>query len=434
MAFKGRASAGLAAETPEAMYRDLPRRADAVAGLLTHQADLLRLYASRHRDTPDLALELPTGTGKTIPGLLIAEWVRRTQRVRAAYACPTDQLARQVAQTASREGIPAVVLTRSHRDWPMDHEARYESADAVAVTTYSTIFNSSPKLGPPALLIFDDAHNGEQFVAEQYGVVASRAERSDLYDDLLEALAPGLDGLLLQRLQSGDSSPGAHHQVHLIVPARHEGMPEVLHKVLGRQNAPICFRYAMLRECLESCLAYVSPSVIQIRPVIPPTGDNKLFSGARQRLYLSATLGEGGELERAFGRPRVERLTLPDSTPEPRSGTRYFVFPELVPGANPAELARQILARAGKALLLAPDTSTAVNTARNLAQPSWQVMTIEDVETSLAPFASADHAVCALANRYDGLDLPGPACQGRCWKGVSSPGIRRGWTSWSGRP
>ncbi len=418
MGFKGRASTGLAAETPEAMYRDLPRRTDAVPGLLTHQADLLRLYADRHRDTSDLALELPTGTGKTIPGLLIAEWVRRTQRVRAAYACPTDQLARQVAETASREGIPAVVLTRSHRDWPTDHESRYEAADAVAVTTYSTIFNSSPKLGLPTLLIFDDAHNGEQFIAEQYGVVASRNERPGLYGDLLESLAPGLNGLLLQRLQADDSSPGSHHQVNLVVPARHEGMPEALHNALGRQEAPVCFRYAMIRECLESCLAYVSPSAIQIRPMIPPTSDNGLFTTARQRLYLSATLGEGGELERAFGRPRIERLTLPGSTPEPRSGTRYFVFPELVPGADPAGLARQIVARAGKALLLAPDTVTAVATAKKLTQPSWQVMTIEDVATSLAPFASADHAVCALANRYDGLDLPGPACQAVVLEGV----------------
>ncbi|WP_329258764.1 hypothetical protein OG417_21365 [Actinoallomurus sp. NBC_01490] len=418
MAFKGGASAGAAAETPEAMYRDLPRRPDAVPGLLTHQADLLRLYASQHCDTPDLALELPTGTGKTIPALLIAEWVRRTRRVRAAYACPTDQLAWQVAQTAGREGIPAVVLTRSHADWPTDHEARYESADAVAITTYSTIFNSSPKLGPPTLLIFDDAHNGEQYVAEQYGVVVSRNGQPALYGDLLEALAPGLDGLLLQRLQAGDSSPGAHHQVKLVVPARHDAIPEALHQVLGRQGAPICFRYAMIRECLESCLAYVSPAAIQIRPMIPPTVDNELFARARQRLYLSATLGEGGELERAFGRPHIERLTLPASTPEPRSGTRYFVFPELVPDTDPAELARQIVARAGKALLLAPDTATAVTTARDLSQPSWKLMTIDDVGTSMTPFASANHAICALANRYDGLDLPGPACQVVVMEGV----------------
>ena len=51
-------------------------------------------------DTPDLALELPTGTGKTLPGLLIADWVRRVRSARVAYACPTVQLARQVSETA----------------------------------------------------------------------------------------------------------------------------------------------------------------------------------------------------------------------------------------------------------------------------------------------------------------------------------------------
>lgn len=88
--------------TPEALYRDLPRTPDAVPGLLTHQGDLLRRYAEpKHLGARDIALELPTGTGKTIPALVISEWWRQTKGARVAYACPTDQLARQVAATAS---------------------------------------------------------------------------------------------------------------------------------------------------------------------------------------------------------------------------------------------------------------------------------------------------------------------------------------------
>ena len=74
---------------------------------------------------------------------------------------------RQVAETAEREGVPTVVLVRSHRDWPVADQAQYEAAEAVAIVTYSTVFNSSPKLAAADLLVLDDAHAGEQYVAEQ---------------------------------------------------------------------------------------------------------------------------------------------------------------------------------------------------------------------------------------------------------------------------
>jgi hypothetical protein len=77
--------------------------------------------------------------------------------------------------------------------------------------------------------------------------------------------------------------------------------------------------------------------------MIPPTFENKVFSRAAQRIYLSATLGAGGELERAFGRRSIVRLPLPTKTP-PRSGRRLFVFPDLVSGGDPAGVAQRIIA------------------------------------------------------------------------------------------
>lgn len=98
--------------TPEALYLTggLGRTQKAVPGLWVHQGDVLRSYAADHEKTPDLAIELPTGTGKTLPGLLIGEWVRRGGE-RVAFATPTIQLAAQVVATARDEGIPVVQLT-----------------------------------------------------------------------------------------------------------------------------------------------------------------------------------------------------------------------------------------------------------------------------------------------------------------------------------
>ena len=45
-------------------------------------------------------------------------------------------------------------------------------------------------------------------------------------------------------------------------------------------------------------------------------------------------------------------------------------------------------------------------------------MTIDDVSEGMRPFAVAPHAVCGLAQRYDGLDLPGEACRAEVMEGM----------------
>jgi len=411
MAFRGTPPKAARPATLEELYKELPRKRGAVSGLWLHQGDILRAYLADHEGTPDLALELPTGTGKTLPGLVVAEWVRREGAGPVAYACPTSQLARQVHATAQREGVPAVLLVGSHRDWLTPDEASYDSGDAVAVTNYSTVFNSSPKLGVPRMIVFDDAHAGEQFVGERFAVDIRRGRYSDSYRQVLAALSPMIPGLLKQRLEDDYPDPGAHHQVRLLLPGLRPDVLAKLDQALARLPAPLAFDVAMIRNGLESCLVYLSYSGVQIRPGVPPTFENTPFTRSRQRLYLSATLGGGGELERAFGRSPIVRLPLPDGS-QPRSGRRLFVFPEVANGDDPDALVRKLVALTGKAIVLTQDTTDgAMQTAMALAPQGVPVLGKADVEHGLEAFASAKRAVLGLANRYDGLDLPHDACR-----------------------
>jgi hypothetical protein len=198
--------------SPEELYLSgaLPRTTEAVDGLWLHQGDVIRAYAEHHHKTRDLALELPTGSGKTIPGLLIAEWVRRKSEGPVIYATPTKLLARQVLATARREGVPSHLLIGGRKNWDVAEESAVEGAEAIGVTTYSSIFNSSPKLPEPRLIVLDDAHAGEQFVGDEYGVKIRRYKHPEAYEKVLTALSSFLSGLLLQRLRgtsSGSTTP-----------------------------------------------------------------------------------------------------------------------------------------------------------------------------------------------------------------------------------
>lgn len=399
--------------TPEEMFseRRTLRRPEAVAGSLWgHQVDMLRAFVDK-KDKPDLALELPTGTGKTLIGLLIAEWTRLQKKERVVYACPTQQLAHQTHVAAYNEGIDTSLLIGSHKSWDLNSKLNYEIAEKIAITTYNTIFNSSPHLLQPEMILFDDAHAGDQYIGEAYSVALNRQDDFDAYDKVLKAVAPALDDLFLKRLRSETSDMGNPREIRMILPLRQPNLVESLYEALESLEGQYKHRYSMIMTGLPSCLVYVAHSRILVRPYLPPTHQNTLFSSARQRIYLSATLGEGGELERAFGRTGIERLHRPETSAELSWGRRLFVFPDLVSDADPGELSREVVEEAGKALVLAPQKSVAEKNAKALAREGWEVLGIDDVKESLDRFVNLEHGVCALASRYDGLDLPGQACR-----------------------
>ena len=412
MAFKRRDAHHSIPETPEQLHRNLPRGRNAVAGLWTHQGDVLRAWYSDHQDSPDVALELPTGTGKTLPGLLIAEWVRLTRTCHVIYACPTQQLARQVLETANREGIAASLLVGSHRDWPEEHHASFVATDRIAITTYSSIFNISPKLEVPELIVFDDAHSGEQYVAGAYSIEVVREDDEDRYRQVLKVLAYGLDGIHVQRLENEHPDLAAHGQVRLVIPAQEtyivQQLDRVLFQVLEGDQA---YRFSMVRAGLASCQVYISHARILVRPLIPPTHENVVFREAKQRVYLSATLGRCGELERAFGRLHIDRLPLPDSSRAPRSGRRFFVFADLVEDLNSNDVTAAIVRLVGKALVISPSRKSVNDLSRQLAIGVGPLFDGYDVDEALTQFAQATSGICPLANRYDGIDLPGEACR-----------------------
>src|ERR1700730_5777724 len=87
--------------TPEELFYKLSGRQSTHGYLRGPQQDVLREYADTHAGTSDVAFELPTGTGKTAVGLLLAEWKRQSHN-KVAYLSLTNQLAGQVLEESKR--------------------------------------------------------------------------------------------------------------------------------------------------------------------------------------------------------------------------------------------------------------------------------------------------------------------------------------------
>jgi len=409
--FKRRGTQSRPAPTPEALFPLLVKAPDGPQHLWAHQADLLRSYVERV-DVPDIALELPTGAGKTLVGLLIAEWRRRQFQERVVYLCPTRQLVRQTASRARMYGLTPVVLMGNWKDWPARDKMLFESSAAVAISTYSTIFNSSPKLSPQALVL-DDAHSGEGYVSGAWSIQVDRFDDTNLYGALLDVFAAALDDFVVRRCKDDNMDPMYRGYVKVVPPDLMNSIETQLSEVFeshpeGKQR----FAFAMLDEHLSACSAYVSWREINIRPYIAPTFALSAFDTAAQRVYMSATLGAGGELERAFGRHEVARLPVPEGWERQGSGRRFFVFPDLcIQTDEVSSFVRKQIALRGKALILCPDGASAKRAEAELIPPGTPVMRKDDIEEDLDRFAQNPNAVLLLSNRYDGIDLPGDTCR-----------------------
>lgn len=414
---------------PETLFGELPRTPNGVGALWSHQADQLRTYTKDYRDTSDVALELPTGSGKTLVGLLISEWRRRTLHQRVVYACPTKQLARQVLQKANNQGIPAVLLIGSHWTWDPVALGRYTRGDAIAITTYSAIFNINSHLDDAQALVFDDAHAAEGFVAEAWALNVN--SKLDQYGQLFDALGDSVESSFVARMTTPDTAAADASEVRLLpigAVARHA---EDIDRVLAGLKGDPSYRFRMLRANLSSCLFYVSRREFYIRPMIPPTFEHSPFTNPVQRIYLSATLGDAGELERAFGRMDIKRVPVPTAWDRTGSGRRFFVFPELaappteipvddakveeadgteIEATPDAGLVGELLGLAKKRLVLTPDDDSATRIANLLGVPGGERFTAKDAETGIQPFIDADTGTLLAPNRYDGMDLAADAC------------------------
>ena len=207
--------------------------------------------------------------------------------------------------------------------------------------------------------------------------------------------------------------PRRSNEVELVPPRVVSAHADVLREELGAHaRGHNAYASKMIADVLEHCLVYVSWNEILVRPLIPPTSEHLPFADAHQRIYMSATLGSGGELERSFGVTRIKRLPVPAGWDKHGSGRRFFLFPDAAHG--PAEgnaFVMRAIERAGRALVIAPSKTELKRFEATCLPDDIARMRAAQVEEDFDAFALEERAALLLANRYDGIDLPDASCR-----------------------
>lgn len=363
-------------------------------------------------ETSDVAIELPTGAGKTVVALLIAEEFRERTGKPIAYLTGTKQLTQQVKDEADGLGVPAVAFRGSKRSWPEDAVTDYEFGAAIGVMNFWNYFNDAPGVGAAGLLILDDVHLAEGPLRDFFTVsigastdlfsaalrrIHKRFPYYSLISDLLDGLAPQTATEMLSPLDSLE-------------------IADELRSLLDAHisdDTPAWWSWRRIRQHAATCCWLISPRGLTVTPWLPPSQTIEHFADPERRLYLSATVGDSEDLRRRIGCGPLTKLTA-DVAPE--QGRRYVGIirsgdeetPEQIVGA-----VEPLVGETGKALWLCARHNTADDieaaiTAHGLSGPVLRL--VEDNGAAEA-FAASETGQLICAGRYDGMDFPDDACR-----------------------
>ena len=271
------------------------------------QHQVLAAYAEQHLDTTDLAIEMPTGEGKTLLALLIADHAL-ARGWSVAYLTGTRQLAERVEEEAGALGLDVVRF--ASKDYGGAKLDDYHQAQAVGVMNYWVYFNSRPVPQPADLVIFDDAHLAEQPLSglQTLRIPDKLGPARQLYRTICELVVAHTDAYPgLRAMLDGTARPGTPPELlsfsdwdAIAGPTRDaiEASPLVTDRELKDEMRYV---WPTVRDHLTQCGVLIGPSGIEIRPYHPPTALNTQYSRTKQRIYLSATLGSMDDLQRRIG-------------------------------------------------------------------------------------------------------------------------------------
>lgn len=243
----------------------------------------------------------------------------------------------------------------------------------------------------------------------------TKRDNEELFDEMFGILKDFIPLHVRDKVQSGAYDPLTDAVDIVPFPLWHERMNDIRSLLDYRTNGnDLFFPWSRIREHLSTCQIYVSHYTIVLRPVLPPNHLHTPFAGAEERIFMSATIGEAGELERLFDVTPICRISKFPSGASKVSGRRLILFPE---DHFDREQIWNVLAASirlqTRVLIQCPSDFVLRHVHENLKEhvPEYEVFFARDIEESLQPFLSSPRGVLLLAGRYEGIDLKDEDCR-----------------------
>lgn len=371
---------------------------------LDEQADVLDAWYAR-RSAKDLTIKMNTGGGKTVVGLLCLQSSLNENVKPAVYITPDSFLTKQVISEASSLGISA---TDNEKD------PDFLAGRAILVANVHKLFNGRSVFGvgqkkiPIGCIVVDDAHACLSVVNDQFSIKSSAG--SPVYDGLLELFSEDLNSQSPTRLLDVQAQdPTAVMSVPFW--AWHTRQTEVLAILHANRNAAeLEWSWPLLSESIPLCTCYFGGGTLEISPKFVPIDRIPAFAAAQRRVYMTATLADDTILVSHFQADAKEVAQPIRPKGGGDIGDRMILAPQEI---NPDFTAEEIKQLASE---ISDDLNVVVIVPSKHRAEFWedvadQTLDKTTIEEGVDQLRQGHVGLTVLINKYDGIDLPGEACE-----------------------
>ncbi len=371
---------------------------------LDEQADVLDAWFTR-RTARDLTIKMNTGGGKTVVGLLCLQSSLNENVKPAVYITPDPYLVAQVLKEAKALGIAA---TENEKD------PDFIAGQSILVANVHKLFNGRSVFGvgekkiPIGCVVIDDAHACLGVVNDQFSIKAKAG--NPVYDGLLALFE---DDLKVQSpaalLDVKDQDPS----VVMTLPywawqARQDAVMALLHS--QRAHKELEWNWPLLSVCIPQCTCVFGGGRLEIAPRFIPIDRIPAFDGAQRRIYMTATLADDTILVSHFKADASEVVKPIRPKGGGDIGDRMILAPQEI---NPDYTVEEI-----KSMVqgIAQDRNVVVIVPSKARSEFWkdvahQVLDKDSINEGVNRLKAEHVGLSVLINKYDGIDLPGPACE-----------------------
>lgn len=416
-------SSANANSNPLDIFEKLPKSKD-ISNLYHVQAEILEEWFDHLRNESDVVIELNTGGGKTLVGLLLALSTMRELKSGVVYLAENKQLVNQVVRQAASIGIPAKpYLGRNSVD------ASFANGETILVGSYQMLFNGNSVFGVRgarnsehiAGIVIDDAHASLEAVKNAFSFSIPAEGSGGLYKKVLGVFKRSFDSLdrssTYHELQDGIGNevigiPYSHwYDAMSQVSSWVKESAKTPNGICNEMRDALAFNWPLVKNNLKYCQVVVSRTAITISALYPLLDMVPSFRNAQRRIYMSATITDYGDMVRAYDvRNLTQGKIIAPKTSAGVGRRMILAIPHEIIGNDELQTTiEEELNRGHGVVRLTPRGGVDCNWCNiPFCSPVGHKSVTQAVEQLVS---GSSTTALSLANRYNGIDLPDDACR-----------------------
>lgn len=390
---------------PNELFYSLKKKND-FSYLRGIQEEALLSWHNR-RDEANILIKMNTGAGKTLIGLLMLYSKLIETNKRSVFLCPDKQLVNQVFEQSQNYNIPTCIID-SDNEFPED----FLNNKAILITTVQKLFNGknifdSQKIDLGAIII-DDAHKCVEKVKESFTIKFD--ENHEVYDQLFSLFATELKK---QAVGSFEAIKNKQPEYFMKLPfwtwiENKEKIIKILSNHIQEKDT-LLFKWNLFHNNYDQYELYIDANKIEICPIKCFVSNIRTYANANHKYALSATFENDISLffDLDFS---IESIKSPIEPKDRKDyGQRLILTPKrYFPDFNNQNLLEVIQHHINdqqNVMVLVPSYREA-----NEWEKLGAKKITENIEYEIDKLKTSKGNFIVLANRYEGIDLGGDAC------------------------